>query len=162
MHRYPSTCWMVQRLTSKRLAQLPLAHTPRPLPPDVLPLLLGQAGPPTGKLALGPRLGLARDRALSDGVSPPLAEGEHHRELELASGIGGVEVFREEWKSTPLCARPRSPAARRSAVQAAAPKRTAWAEERLAVESCHAAQAVAPEETISRLTSGQLCRGPCG
>ena len=28
-------------------------------------------------------------------VTPPLAEGEHHRELELAGGRRGVEVFRQ-------------------------------------------------------------------
>ena len=33
------------------LGQLPLAHPPRPLHPDVLPLLLGQAGPSARALA---------------------------------------------------------------------------------------------------------------
>ncbi len=39
---------------------------------------------------------LASDGAISDRVSPPLAEGEYHRELELASGRGRFEVFRVE------------------------------------------------------------------
>ena len=77
------------------LGQFPLAHSLRPLCPDVLRLLLGQAGPSAGEPALGPRLRLARDRALPDRVSPPLAEGEHHRELELAGGRRSIEVFRK-------------------------------------------------------------------
>ena len=77
------------------LGQFPVVHSLRPLCPDVLPLLLGQAGPPAGETPLGPRLRLARDRALPDRVPPPLAEGEHHRELELAGGRGRVEVFRQ-------------------------------------------------------------------
>ena len=66
------------------LGQFSLAHSSRPLLPDVLALLLGQERPPAGETALGPRLGLASDRALPDRVPPPLAEGEHHLELELA------------------------------------------------------------------------------
>ena len=77
------------------LGQFPLAHSLRPLHPDVLPLLLGQARPPAWETALGPRLRLAGDRPLPDRVPPPLAEGEHHRELELAGGRGRVEVFRQ-------------------------------------------------------------------
>ena len=77
------------------LGQFPLAHSLRPLCPDVLPLLLGQTGPPARETALGPRLRLARDRAVPDRVPPPLAEGEHHRELELAGGRRRVEVFRQ-------------------------------------------------------------------
>ena len=70
------------------LGQFPLAHPPRPLLPDVIPLLLGQAGPSARETALGPRLGLSRDRAIPDRVPPPLAEGQHHLELELAGGRG--------------------------------------------------------------------------
>ena len=77
------------------LGQFPLAHSLRPLLPDVLPLLLAQAGPPPGEPPLGPRLGLARDRAFPDGIPPLLAEGQHHLELELAVGGGRVEVIRE-------------------------------------------------------------------
>ena len=77
------------------LGQFPLAHSLRPLHPDVFPLLLGQARLSARETALGPRLRLARDRALPDRVPPPLAEGEHHRELELAGGCGRVEVFRQ-------------------------------------------------------------------
>ena len=77
------------------LGQFPLAHPFRPLHPDVLPLLLGEAGPSAGEPALGPRLRLARHRALPDRVPPPLAEGEHHREVALAGGRGRVEVFRQ-------------------------------------------------------------------
>ena len=54
----------------KALGQFPLAHSLRPLHPDVIPLLLGQAGPPAGEPPLGPRLRLARDRALPDRVTP--------------------------------------------------------------------------------------------
>ena len=50
---------------------------------------------------LGPRLCLARDRTVHDRVPPPLAEGEHHRGLELAVGRGRVEVFRQDRNSTP-------------------------------------------------------------
>ena len=35
------------------LGKFPLAHSLRTFRPDVLPLLLGQAGPPAGKTALG-------------------------------------------------------------------------------------------------------------
>ena len=79
----------------QELGQFPLAHSLRPLHPDVLPLPLGQAGPPARETPLGPRLCLARGRALPDRVPPPLAEGEHHRELELAGGRRGVEVLRQ-------------------------------------------------------------------
>ena len=41
------------------LGQFPLAHSLLPFHPDVLPLLLGQARPPAGVAALGPRLSLA-------------------------------------------------------------------------------------------------------
>ena len=54
---YPSTCWIVQRLTSK-LGQFPLAHSLRPFLSDVLPLLPDQARPSAGETALGPRLGV--------------------------------------------------------------------------------------------------------
>ena len=64
----------------QELGQLQLAHSLRPLLPDVLPLLPGQSGQPAGETALGPCLGLAIDLALPDGVPPPLAEGEHHLE----------------------------------------------------------------------------------
>ena len=79
----------------QELGQFPLAHSLRPLHPDALPLLLGQGRPSARETALGPRLRLARDRPLPDGVPPPLAEGEHHLELELAGGRGRVEVFRQ-------------------------------------------------------------------
>ena len=62
----------------QELGQFPLAHSLRPLHPNVLPLLLGQAGPPAGETALGPCLRLARHRALPDRIPPPFAEGEHH------------------------------------------------------------------------------------
>ena len=48
------------------LGQFPLAHSLRPLHLDVLPLLLGQAGPPARETPLGPRLRLAGDRAVPD------------------------------------------------------------------------------------------------
>ena len=70
------------------LGQFPLAHSLRSLHPDIFSLLLGQAGPSAREASLGPRLSLARDRALPDRVPPPLAEGEHHRELELAGSLG--------------------------------------------------------------------------
>ena len=90
---YPSTCWMVQRLTSRRLASSRwLTPLDRSLP-DVLPLLPGQDRSPAGETALGPRLRLTRDRALPDRVPPPFAEGEHHLELELPVGGGRVEVL---------------------------------------------------------------------
>ncbi len=56
---------------------------------------LSQHRPAAGKTALGPCLRLPCDRSLPDRVSPPLTEGEHHRELELAGGRRGVEVFRQ-------------------------------------------------------------------
>ena len=77
------------------LGQFPLAHSIRPLCPDVLPLPLVQARPPPREPPLGPRLRLPRGRALPDRVPPPLAEGEHHRELELAGGRGRVKIFRQ-------------------------------------------------------------------
>ena len=77
------------------LGQFPLTHSLRPLHPNVLLLLLGQARPSARETALGPRFRLPRDRALSDRVSLPLAEGEHHRELELAGGRRSVEVLRQ-------------------------------------------------------------------
>ena len=77
------------------LGQIPLAHSLRPFRPDVLPLLLGQARPSSGETPLGPCLRLSRDRTLLDPVPPPLAENEHHRELELAGGRSRVEVFRQ-------------------------------------------------------------------
>ena len=43
------------------LDQVPLAHSPRPLFPDVLPLLLGRSGPSAGETALGPSFRLARN-----------------------------------------------------------------------------------------------------
>ena len=47
------------------LGQFPLAHSFRPLLPDVLPLLLAQAGPPAGETALGPGFRLsATERSL--------------------------------------------------------------------------------------------------
>ena len=79
----------------QELGQFPLAHSLRPLHPDVVPLLRGQAGPPARETPLGPRLRLAGDRAVPDRVAPPLAEGEHHLELELAGGRRGVEVLRQ-------------------------------------------------------------------
>ena len=86
------------------LGEFPLAHSLRPLHPDVLPLLLGQARPSARETPLGPRLRLASDRAFPDRVPPPLAEGEHHLELELAGGRGRVEVFRQgpEFHSRPV------------------------------------------------------------
>ena len=77
------------------LGQFPLAHSLRPLRPNVLPLLLGQAGPPAGETPLGPCLRQPRERALLDRVPLPLAEGEHHRELEFGGRRGRVEVFRQ-------------------------------------------------------------------
>ena len=76
------------------LGKFPLAHSLRPFHPDVLPLPLGQARPPARETPLGPCLRLPHDRAVPDRVPPPLGEGEHHRELELAGGRGRVEVFR--------------------------------------------------------------------
>ena len=75
------------------LGQFPLAHSHRPLHPDVPPLPLGKARPTARETALYPRLRLPRDRALPDRVGPPLAEGQHHRELGLTGGHGRVGVF---------------------------------------------------------------------
>ena len=61
--------------------QSPLAHPIRPLHHDALSLPLSQAGPSARETAFGSRLRLARDWALPDRVTPPLAEGEHLREL---------------------------------------------------------------------------------
>ena len=77
------------------LGQFPLAHSLRPLHPDVLPLRLCQTRPSARESAVDPRLRLTRDRALPDRVPPPLAEGEHHRELEFAGRRRSVEVFRQ-------------------------------------------------------------------
>ena len=44
-NRYLSTCWMATA-DLQALGQFPLAHSLRPLCPDVLPLPLGQARPP--------------------------------------------------------------------------------------------------------------------
>ena len=46
----------------QELGQFPLAHSLRPLHPDVLSLLLAQAGPSARETAFGPRLRLAGDR----------------------------------------------------------------------------------------------------
>ena len=75
--------------------QFPPAHSLRPLPPHVLPLLLGQGRSLAGETALGLRLGLARDRPLPDRVPPPLVEGEYHQKLQFAGRRGHVEVFRQ-------------------------------------------------------------------
>ena len=98
----------------QEFGQFPLAHSLRSLYPDVLPLLLGQAGPTTRETALGPRLRLAGDRALPDRVPPPLAEGEHHRELELTGGTWPCRSL-PPGTGTPLPhgVGPRSPVARR-------------------------------------------------
>ena len=85
----------------QELGKFPLAHSLRPLHPDVLAFPLAQAGTSAGETALGPRFRLARDRALPDRVPPPLAEGEHHQELELAHGCRSVEVFRQGPKFHP-------------------------------------------------------------
>ena len=85
------------------LGQFPHAHSLRPLHPNVLPLLRGQAGPPARETALGSCLNLALDRAVPDRVPPPIAEGEHHRELELTGGHGRVEAFLQ---GTKLYSRP--------------------------------------------------------
>ena len=91
----------------QELGQFPLAHPLRPLHLDVLPLLLAQAGPPAGETPLGPRLRLAGDRAVPDRVTPPLAEGEHHRELELAGGRRAVsKSSARDRNSTPAWCRP--------------------------------------------------------
>ena len=60
--------------------------------------------PPAREPPLGPRLRLPRDRALPDRVPPPLAEGEHHRELELAGGRGRIKILgqRPELHSRPV------------------------------------------------------------
>ena len=79
----------------QELGQFPLAHSLRPFHLDVLPLSLGQARLPARETPLGRTFALARDRALPDRVPPPLAEGEHHRELEPAVGHGRVKVFRQ-------------------------------------------------------------------
>ena len=55
---YPSTCWMVQRLTSSRLASSRWLTPLDPLLPDVFPLLLGQERSPARETALGPCLSL--------------------------------------------------------------------------------------------------------
>ena len=88
---YPSTCWMVQRLTSRSLA------SSRWLTPiDRSARMYSRCCSATAReAALDPRLRLPRDRALLDRVPPPLTEGEHHRELELARGSRSVEVFRQ-------------------------------------------------------------------
>ena len=102
---YPSTCWMVQRLTSRRLA------SSRWLTPfDLSSLMYSlcssvRLGLRPGKTALGPRLRLARDRALPDGVPPPLTESQHHLELELPVGGGRVEVLRQGPELTPAWCR---------------------------------------------------------
>ena len=88
------------------LGQFPLARPLRQLQPDVLPLLLGQAGPSARETPLGPCLSLGGNRAVPDRVLPPLSEGEHHRELELAGGRGRVEVFPRDRNSTPARCRP--------------------------------------------------------
>ena len=86
------------------LGQFPLAHSLRPFHLDVLSLSLGQARLPARETPLGPHLRLVCNRALPDRVSPPFAEGEHHRELELAGGRRCVEVFRQgpELNSHPM------------------------------------------------------------
>ena len=45
----------------QELGLFPLAHSLRPLCPDLLPLPLGQARTPAGESPFGPRLRLARD-----------------------------------------------------------------------------------------------------
>ena len=51
-------------------------------------------GPKADLQALG-ELPLTRDGALPDRVPPPLAEGEHHRELELAGGSRAAQCAAE-------------------------------------------------------------------
>ena len=121
------------------LGQFPLAHSLRPLHSYVLPLLLGQAGPSAGETALGPRLRLARDRALPDRVRPPLAEGEHHRKLELPGGRGRVEGFRQ---GPELHSRPVPPAGQPVSGSAKVDR----ASGRTVKFSCQPAPSVTPEE----------------
>ena len=63
---YPSACWMVQRLTSRRLTSsrwlTPFDRSSR-MYSRCCSVKLGQ---PAGETALGSRLCLARDRALPD------------------------------------------------------------------------------------------------
>ena len=77
---YLSTCWIVQRLTSRSLASsrwLTLFHRSTRMYSRCCSVRRG------------------RDGAVPYRVPPPLAEGEHHRELELPGGRRGVEVFRQ-------------------------------------------------------------------
>ena len=120
------------------LGQFPLAHSLRPLHPDVLPLLLAQAGPPARETPFGPRLRLPRDRALPDRVPPALAEGEHHRELEPTVGHGRVEVLHRDRNSPPTRCRPSITYSPQVSPVSGGDKWTVWAEGpwHLAVESC--------------------------
>ena len=103
---YLSTCWMVQRLTSSRLASsrwlTPLDRSTR-MYSRCCSVKLGRRPERT---ALCPRLRLLRDRALSDRVPPPLAEGEHHRELEFAGGRAVSQSSDRDRNCTPARCRP--------------------------------------------------------
>ena len=92
---YPSSCWIVQRLTSRRLASS-LWLTPFDRSTRMYSRCYSvRVGLRLGQTALGPRVRLSCHRPLPDRVPPPVAEGEHHRELELAGGRRSVEVFRQ-------------------------------------------------------------------
>ena len=94
---YLSTRWMVQRLTSKRLASYCWLTPFDRSTSDVLPLLprSGWAVRP-GKRPSVRAFAWHGDRALPDRVSPPLAESEHHPRVGAGTGgRGRVEVFRQ-------------------------------------------------------------------
>ena len=75
----------------RKLGIRPLALPLPPLHNDALSLPLSQAGPSVRETAFA---WPATERFLIE-LRPPLAEGEHHRELELAGGRRSVEVFRQ-------------------------------------------------------------------
>ena len=70
----------------QELGQFPLAHSLRPLHPDVVPLLRGRARPPAGETPLGPRLRLASSARILPMEQPARTSRSTCRSRFLSSG----------------------------------------------------------------------------
>ena len=98
------------------LGQFLLAHSLRPLHPDVLPLLLGEAGPLAGKSPLGPRLRLAAtERSLIEFRRHSL-KASTIESWSLPVDVAVSKSSARDRDTIPHGADLRSPAARRSAL----------------------------------------------
>ena len=83
------------------LGQFPLAHSLRPLCPDILPLLLAQARPSARESTLGSRLSLNRDRALPDRVPPAPLKASTMESWSLPVDVAVSKSSARDRNSTP-------------------------------------------------------------